>query len=255
MSDFPLQLRFELQGDDYRLVERVSRRARNLRVEVRPDGEVRLVYPRWVSRSRALAFLHERDGWVREKLGELQQQRQQRAVPRLSWDDSDVLLYEGRRLPLLRLPALGRPQLRIGTEQLELLAPAAMLADAARLETVLRQGLLRQAKLQAARLLEEEAARLGVRHAGLRVNDPRTQWGSCNPGGLICLSWRLLLAPPAVFRYVAVHELCHLVHRDHSSRFWALVGRQMPDYEEHRRWLRDEGTALQDWLPRLQRGP
>lgn len=246
----PAQLRLELPGEAYRLVERPSARARYLRVEVRPGGEVRLVYPQRVARSQALAFLREREGWVREKLAELQLRRQAQAPPVLRWDGADRLLLQGEPRPLRLVPVAMRPQLRIGPEALTLFAPAPMLAQPERLEALLRQGLLKQARLEARRLLDEEAARLGLRYAGLRVNDPRTQWGSCNPGDRICLSWRLLLAPPAVFRYVVVHELCHLVHRDHSPRFWALVGRQMPDYETHRRWLREHGAELQDWLPR-----
>jgi len=246
----PAPQRLELSGEAYRLVERPSARARYLRVEVRPEGEVRLVYPRGVSRSQALAFLREREAWVREKLAELQQRRGACAVPVLRWDGADQILLQGERRPLRLVPAAMRPQLRIEPEALTLFAPAPMLAQPPRLEALLRQALLKQARAEARRLLDEEAARLGLRYAGLRINDPRRQWGSCNPGDRICLSWRLLLAPPAVFRYVVVHELCHLVHRDHSPRFWALVGRQMSDYEAHRRWLRERGAELQDWLPR-----
>jgi predicted metal-dependent hydrolase len=94
------------------------------------------------------------------------------------------------------------------------------------------------------RLLDEEAARLGVRYTRLTVRDARTRWGSCGPDGSIMLSLRLTLAPPEVFRYVVIHELCHLRWRGHGPRFWALVERQMPGFEEHRRWLRRHGQEL-----------
>jgi len=51
-----------------------------------------------------------------------------------------------------------------------------------------------------------------------------------------------------VFRYVAVHELCHVRHHDHGERFWKLVARQMPDFETHRRWLREHGQRLHWYL-------
>lgn len=101
-----------------------------------------------------------------------------------------------------------------------------------------------RAEQQARQLLDEEAGRLGVRHAGLRIRDPRTRWGSCGPEGHIMLSLRLALAPPEVFRYVVVHELCHLRWHGHGPRFWALVERQMPGYREQREWLRRHGEAL-----------
>jgi hypothetical protein len=53
-----------------------------------------------------------------------------------------------------------------------------------------------------------------------------------------------VLAPPAVLHYVAVHEVCHLVEQNHQPPFWALVEQLMPDYADHRRWLRRHGSSL-----------
>jgi hypothetical protein len=47
-----------------------------------------------------------------------------------------------------------------------------------------------------------------------------------------------------VFRYVAIHELCHLRWRGHGPRFWTLVEQRMPDFRQHRDWLRRHGAAL-----------
>jgi predicted metal-dependent hydrolase len=110
--------------------------------------------------------------------------------------------------------------------------------------------LRREARAAATRLLDEESARLGLAYAGLRIGDPVSLWGSCAASGRISLSWRLLLAPPEVFRYVVIHELCHLRWRSHGPRFWALVARQMPEFEVHRRWLRVHGAELHAMLPR-----
>jgi predicted metal-dependent hydrolase len=57
-------------------------------------------------------------------------------------------------------------------------------------------------------------------------------------------NWRLLLAPEPVLDYVVWHEACHLRVMDHSPRFWALVRRHCPGYEEQRRWLTRQGATL-----------
>jgi predicted metal-dependent hydrolase len=174
------------------VTERVSRRARRPRVEVRPDGEVVLTIPQRGSREAALRFLDESRGWI------------QRTRRRLA------------------AAAAERPALAGGD----------------------RAAVRERAERQARQLLDEEAARMGVRYAGLRIRDPRSRWGSCGADGHIMLSLRLALAPPEVFRYVVVHELSHLRWHGHGKRFWELVGRQMPDYREHRAWLRRHGAAL-----------
>ncbi|MDX2134694.1 MAG: SprT family zinc-dependent metalloprotease [Saprospiraceae bacterium] len=69
----------------------------------------------------------------------------------------------------------------------------------------------------------------------------QSKWGSCSSGGNINLSTRLLLTPAEVQDYVILHELAHLVEMNHSQRFWDVVARFMPDFEEKERWLKMEG--------------
>ena len=88
------------------------------------------------------------------------------------------------------------------------------------------------------------AAALGVHPTGLAIRDPRTRWGSCSSRGTLSFSWRLVLAPPEVLRYVAVHEVCHLVEPNHQPQFWALVERLLPGWREQRTWLRRHGSSL-----------
>jgi len=60
----------------------------------------------------------------------------------------------------------------------------------------------------------------------------------------------LLLAPPLA-RYLLVHELCHLVHLNHSARYWRLVERHDPDYRAHEKALSAAWSQIPVWaLPR-----
>ncbi len=64
-------------------------------------------------------------------------------------------------------------------------------------------------------------------------------WGHCSNSGNIVISLRLLFAPTRVVDYVLVHELAHLVHHDHSPRFWKVVEQIMPDYENAEKHLKE----------------
>lgn len=70
------------------------------------------------------------------------------------------------------------------------------------------------------------------------------RWASCGKNGSINFNWRSVMAPVWVFDYILVHELVHMIERGHSDRFWSLVARAMPDYEEHVRWLNVNGADL-----------
>jgi predicted metal-dependent hydrolase len=80
--------------------------------------------------------------------------------------------------------------------------------------------------------------------AAVRIKDQKRLWGSCSAKGAINLNWRLIFAPPAVFEYVVVHELCHLREAHHQAAFWRLVEQILPEFEAQRLWLRANGHLL-----------
>ncbi len=107
-------------------------------------------------------------------------------------------------------------------------------------------------RLARARITETaalESQRIGVRYSRIAIRDTRSRWGSCSSRGSMSFTWRLALAPRRVLDYVVVHELCHLVHLDHSKRFWSLVERVRPGYREERDWLNDHGWELLAYRP------
>ena len=90
--------------------------------------------------------------------------------------------------------------------------------------------------------------------ARVRLKAMSSQWGSLAPDGTLALALSLLLGRPQAFEYVLVHELCHLVHADHSPAFWAEVEARCPDWRIERDWFRDHGRRLKAML-RLLAGP
>ena len=76
------------------------------------------------------------------------------------------------------------------------------------------------------------------------MSNARTQWGVCTAGGTIRLSWRLVHIEPALADYVVAHETAHLVELNHSRRFWTLVERLYPGWQEARERLELAGAAL-----------
>ncbi|MBP7348579.1 MAG: M48 family metallopeptidase [Butyrivibrio sp.] len=87
-------------------------------------------------------------------------------------------------------------------------------------------------------------SQLSVHHKKIAIRDQKTRWGSCTSSGTLSFNWRLILAPPHILDYVVVHELCHLIHMNHSAAFWTTVSSIIPDYKECRKWLRVHGQEL-----------
>lgn len=102
----------------------------------------------------------------------------------------------------------------------------------------------KMAKIKLSRRVEYFAEREGFSYKQVRIGSAMTRWGSCGPTGNLNFTWRLILAPDSVIDYVVVHELAHLEHKNHSSRFWAEVERMMPDWKVQRKWLKTNGFKL-----------
>ena len=70
------------------------------------------------------------------------------------------------------------------------------------------------------------------------------QWGSCSGRNNLNFSWRIIMAPITVVDYVIVHELCHILEKNHSRRFWSQVAKAIPDYKLRKKWLKDNDHYL-----------
>jgi predicted metal-dependent hydrolase len=88
------------------------------------------------------------------------------------------------------------------------------------------------------------AEQISVAPTQVIVKSYKRRWGSCNSNGLLSFNYLLMMAPAWVIDYVIVHELCHLIHMNHSAHFWAEVNRYYPEHQQAKQWLKVEGGGL-----------
>jgi predicted metal-dependent hydrolase len=82
---------------------------------------------------------------------------------------------------------------------------------------------------------------LNVPTPEFRVRNIRKRWGSCSGNNHLSFNLRLVMAPGIQIDYVVLHEMCHIIHKDHQARFWSEVSRYMPDYIRRKDQLKREG--------------
>ena len=194
------------------------------------SGTLKLTCPWRTSRRAALAWALDQRDWIEAQL--------LRTEPDEPFEPGATIPLEGIEVRIVwnaaapRTPSLHDGELRCG-------GPEPGLAR--RIETFLK----RRALEIMSREIADYAAMTGVTARSVSVGDAGTRWGSCSSQGRVRLSWRLILAPPAVRRYVVAHEVAHLVHLDHGPKFKTLEARLYgPGLAEAKAVLRRLGPRL-----------
>lgn len=212
----------------YRVIR--SRRARRVALRLPVRGCLELVLPLGLRAGSPEDLLRDHAGWIAARLAERD------SVTRRPLRHGDRIPYRGGHLIVEASPgnatiARDGDRLLCGQTQFDL-------------DSVVEAWLRGQAR----RVLSMEVAKasrsMAVCARRITVRDQRTRWGSCSTAGNLSFSWRLILAPDDVLRYVVVHEVAHLLEPNHGPRFWAVVQEHCPDYQRHRRWLREHGDSL-----------
>ncbi len=70
-----------------------------------------------------------------------------------------------------------------------------------------------------------------VKPSSIVLREMPTRWGSCTPKGKIILNPELIKAPKGCIEYVIIHELCHLIHHDHTQKFLDLQTKELKDWQ------------------------
>lgn len=102
----------------------------------------------------------------------------------------------------------------------------------------------RQALIKISERVDWYAKLAGLNYKSIKITTPMKRLGSCGRKGTLNFNWCVVLAPLSIIDYVVVHELSHLEHMNHSRKFWDKVKTIMPDYEQRKKWLKDNSYLL-----------
>ncbi|MBT8147934.1 MAG: M48 family metallopeptidase [Gammaproteobacteria bacterium] len=218
-------------------IKRSSRKTMAIHVRYR-IVEVRS--PMWASRREIRSFLESNKAWIEQKLRE----EAKRFRESLRIENGRKIFYRARER---RIVFQEYPKQRIVITRDEFAIQGPDLTPSKAKEQV--EEYLQQ---QASRLLPERA-RAVARHLKVsrrlrevKLRKTKTKWGHCTSTGVVQFNWLIMLAPNSIIDYMIAHEVCHLVHMNHSQEFWELVESICPDYDYYREWLQQHEHRL--WL-------
>ncbi|MBR4487161.1 MAG: M48 family metallopeptidase [Bacteroidales bacterium] len=207
-------------------IDYVPRKTLGIRVE--PDGSVWLKAPENATLEDIREKVHRKAPWI------LRQRRyfESFGIPSTErqYISGESHLYLGRQY-MLRIKEGKSNQVHYQNNIIEIECKNKELA-----EKILQRWYVERAKIkfeEYAKSIVEHFSVYGVMPASISVRKMEKRWGYCTKDGSIYLNPRLICAPRCCIEYVITHEMCHLVHRNHTKEFYALLTKEMPHWE---RW-------------------
>jgi predicted metal-dependent hydrolase len=230
---------------------RRSQRAKKTRIIVTAE-KVEVVAPSGVAEDKICAFVKSKQGWIVAASLKIKQKKQgvERLGPERYVDGAEVP-YHGGQLKIRLKPSSGEKiKIKCSGSELIIFLPKENIAGKGC--QLIRVAIVAWIKKQALKdvnsYLTLHCCKQGLHPRSIRLKKQKSRWGSCGIHNDINLNWLLVLAPPKVMEYVVVHEICHIKERNHSAQFWLLVEEHLPDYKQHRLWLKQNGSRLMQGL-------
>jgi predicted metal-dependent hydrolase len=209
---------------------------RNIRISLKGDGQVRLAVPFGITEDRAMKFLLSKSDWINKN------KKDSHIL------GNGILIGKSHRLHFIESSSHIVPKARVSTTAIIVHLPTGHDYTDKLAQTVAKQAGEKALKKDAEHLLPQRLKTLadhhGIKYKSVAVKKLKSRWGSCDSYGNVVLNTYLIQLPWKLIDYVIIHELCHVLHHDHSSDFWAKVDSLLPDFATSKKKLKSIPTDV-----------
>jgi predicted metal-dependent hydrolase len=229
---------------DYEI--RTTAKARSLRLKMTARDGLTVIAPKGLSERQVKELVAGKRDWITARMTQFDEVRHLFGEPNTARPQVFDLpaLAESWRVEYLETKGI---TVGARTDQPGRVIVYGAVADHERCKAALRRWLARRAKESLEPLLESLSSETGLKYTHLNIKSQRTRWGSCSADGVISLNCKLLFLMRDMVRYVLVHELCHILERNHTSRFWTYLRQFEPGTDALHGLMRDAWKRIPIW--------
>jgi len=188
--------------------------------------------PKSLSEEKILSFVKSKSEWIEKK----QKLTKTIIEEKNKFTESEMLLYLGIKYPIKIIP--NKNNLFFNGICFEL------GENCNQPDKIFKNWYKYQFKKNIIPRLHYFAKQNNIEFQNIRIKAQKTIWGSCSKKNNINLNYLLIMAPIDTIDYVIVHELSHIIHKNHSKEFWRLVESILPNYKKAKKWLKENGCKI-----------
>ncbi|WP_048602020.1 M48 family metallopeptidase [Rubeoparvulum massiliense] len=228
--------------------EVIFRRRKTAEIRIQPGGTVMITVPLHTSEAAITELFVKKQRWITERLEAMKQRRE--AMSTHQFMSGEPFLYLGQVLTLqVNIdPAHKRKKPYITFTADHLVNGQFIVTlgeeDPIAIRTALEQWYRKQTFDIVNERIQHYQPLIQRQPSHVQVKEQKRRWGSCSSAGKLMFNWRISMAPLEILDYIVVHEMCHLIHMNHSHYFWQLVESILPDYHQQNDWLKEQGWRL-----------
>jgi predicted metal-dependent hydrolase len=205
---------------------------KTIALHVRMDGTIEVKAPYLMPKFFINKFIESNREWIEKRTKTVEKAKSLQKT----YADGEKFLYLGEEYTL----QIG-DYTKVAVHNKNLLFPKALVF---RIKKEIENWYISQAK----EIIEQETKRyaqdMQTSFTSITYSDTKSQWGRCTYDNRLQFSWRLIMTPLLVLRYVVIHELAHTLEKNHSYVFWSKVKRVNPSYKQQIKWLKEHGNTL-----------
>ncbi|MCX7096925.1 MAG: SprT family zinc-dependent metalloprotease [Methylococcales bacterium] len=228
-----------IQGNGF--VAKIVRSARRTTAAIKiQKGVVYVMVPETLPINTITALVNNKSRWIKEKLAI---QQEITAIKPKAYAAGESFPCLGKNHLLKIVP--GRAMVRQQHDELMVFIPEQTLEPAKAIQQLLLKWYKQQANTVLTEKTQHYAKIIGVMPTSITIKSFKSRWGSCSSSGGIYYNWKIIIAPEQIVDYVVIHELCHILHHNHSPAFWQAVAIYCPGYRDCGAWLKQHGARLE----------
>ena len=225
----------------YNLIRRPKRKT--LSIVIRANNDVDVLVPARIPVAFVDQFVSSKSAWIKQKLHFNSEIKPSHKAKSFKQGELFQLMETALTLEI----HTGKRAVENDGEKLIVSFPASTKDEKKTdlIRSLIEKWYREQAEIYLSQRSKTLAELIGKAPTHIGVKGYKSRWGSCHLDGRVYFNWRLIMAPAWVIDYVVLHELCHLVHHNHSRNYWSLVETVMPDYRNAKNWLKVNGAILE----------
>lgn len=217
------------------------RKRKTLEIRIEPPDNISVIAPKRASEKDILRMVETKANWIVKKLSELKEI--EKLKKNKEYVNGESFMYLGRNysLEIIIDDTVSKPITKLYQGKFYITTNT---RDQDKLKESMKIWYYDKSLEKILERVEHFQSYFSVKPNSIKVKEQKKRWGSCTSKRDILINWRISMAPADVLDYLVVHEMCHMVQMNHSSDFWNLVERIIPDYKSRRDWLRKYGIML-----------